>query len=148
MSTANRGKTAEAAVRKVLAAKASADFCWARWPDMHSGSRQPAPSDFITCWQGRLVLLEVKEVDSASRLPYKNFDTAQIARMRSWVMAGATAYALVYFSKSEEWFMASVNWFHENHRLEVNGKAVGSWDMANEKRWPKKELQKLLETYL
>lgn len=148
MTAANRGKGAEDAVKKALLLNTSADFSYARWPDFHAGSRQPAPADFISCCQGRLTLLEVKEVASASRLPYKNFDPAQIARMRSWVLSGATAYGLVYFTTSEKWFLAGIDWFHRNRITELNGKPVASWDMSKEKLWDRKELAHILKTYL
>lgn len=148
MTYGNRGKWAEGQVKKVLKGMESSGLVWNRWPDMHSGSRTPAPADFIICSQGQTILLEVKECKHRFRLPYANFPPDQIARMRAWQMAGAKTYALVYFSEAEEWFMAGIDWWFQNRISEKDGKVVGSWDTTGLIKFHRNELKNLLEDYL
>ena len=147
-TSGNRGKFAEGQVRKVLKGMESASMVWSRWPDLHAGSRAPAPADFIICSQGQTVLLEVKECNHTHRLPYPNFPPDQIARMRAWAMAGSKAYTLVYFSAADEWFMAGIDWWFQNRITERDGKVVGSWDTAGLLKFKKNELKMLLGDYL
>lgn len=148
MSVGNRGKYAEGQVRRVLATINSADFAFARWPDAHAGSRTPAPADFIICSQGQTILLEVKECQHTHRLPYPNFHMEQMARMRLWQLAGAKAYTLVYFAKSEQWFMAGLEWWYNNRITGKDGKVVGSWDTSDLPKFGKKELPSLIKNYI
>jgi len=120
MTTANRGKEAETKVRKKLQSMEAANCAHMRMPDTHSGSRVPTLSDFIFCKEGRLNLLEVKQVAHSYRLPHKNFAPDQIARMRNWQAAGAQAVVVIYFTPEEAWRVKPVDWF-----LQKDG---GSWN--------------------
>jgi penicillin-binding protein-related factor A (putative recombinase) len=130
MSTANRGKTAEAFVKRKLVSLESANTTHVRYPDARSGSFQVALADFLVLREGKLTLLEVKEVAHDYRLGYTNLSTSQISRLRMWKAAGANAHILVYHSTNKTWRAADVSWFFLNHKtLSDNGKPVGSWDM-------------------
>jgi hypothetical protein len=119
MSTANRGKWAEGRVRDWLKAAEKADTAFHRFPDAHAGSLVTTPSDFLTCRQGRLTLLEVKEVQHSTRLPHKNFAPDQIARMRMWKMAGAHTWVLVCHMPVKVWRCVPLDTFME--------RTGGSW---------------------
>ena len=131
MSTAaNRGKYAEGQVKKKLASLESARQAFARWPDARSGSFAVALADFLIMRDGRMTLLEVKEVNHEFRLPHTNLGTDQIGRMRAWASAGAQADVLVYHNTTKLWRVADIHWFHEGYRkVDGDGKKVGSWDL-------------------
>ena len=131
MSTVGtRGKTAETLVKKKLASLESARQAFYRVPDARSGSFAVALADFLIMRDGRMTLLEVKEVAHDFRLPHTNLDLSQIGRMRAWASAGAQADVLVYHSTTKLWRTAEIHWFHENYRkVDEKGKAVGSWDL-------------------
>lgn len=120
--TADRGKAAEAAVKKVLKSMESAGCVHHRFPDLRGGSMVTAPCDFMVLKNGKLTLLEVKSVGHLHRLPHKNFSPDQRARMRMWGMAGANAYVLVHFAPTKLWRYESAEWF-----MQMEG---GSWDMS------------------
>lgn len=119
MSTALRGKYAEGRVRDWLKNAEKADTAFMRMPDAHAGSLVTTPADFLTCRQGRLTLLEVKEVAHATRLPHKNVKPDQLARMRMWKMAGAHAWVLVCHMPMKLWRCVPIEEFIE--------KTGGSW---------------------
>jgi len=131
MSTAaNRGKYAEAQVKKKLAGLESARQSSYRVPDARSGSFAVALADFLIMRDGRMTLLEVKEVAHDFRLPHENLGLGQIGRMRAWASAGAQSDVLVYHRTTKLWRTASIQWFFENYRrVNETGKAVGSWDL-------------------
>lgn len=133
MSTiGTRGKTAEALVKKKLASLESARQSSYRVPDARSGSFAVALADFLIMRDGRMTLLEVKEVAHDFRLPHTNLDLSQIGRMRAWASAGAQADVLVYHSTTKLWRTAEIHWFHENYRkVDGDGKKVGSWDLRS-----------------
>ena len=133
MSTiGTRGKTAEALVKKKLASLESARQAHARWPDARAGSFAVALADFLIMRDGRMTLLEVKEVAHDFRLSHTNLGLDQIARMRMWASAGAQADVLVYHSTTKLWRTAEIHWFHENYRkVDGDGKKVGSWDLRS-----------------
>lgn len=133
MSTAaNRGKYAEAQVKKKLASLESARQAHARWPDARAGSFAVALADFLIMRDRRMTLLEVKEVAHDFRMSHTNLGLDQIARMRMWASAGAQADVLVYHSTTKLWRTAEIHWFHENYRkVDGDGKKVGSWDLRS-----------------
>lgn len=129
-TTANRGKTAEALVKKKLASLESARQAYARWPDARAGSFAVALADFLIMRDGRMTLLEVKEVAHDFRLSHGNLGTDQIGRMRAWSSAGAQAHVLVYHSTTKLWRAADIYWFYTGYRkVDGDGKKVGSWDL-------------------
>lgn len=132
MTTANRGKAAEAAVKKYLSSMESANFTHHRFGDFRSGSFVTAPCDFMAIKQGHTTLLEVKSVDHICRLPHKNASPDQIARMRNWEAAGAAAWVLVYFTPLKLWRAETVGYF-----LNREG---GSWNMSHIEAKPLPEI--------
>lgn len=122
MTYANRGKEAEALVKKHLTdLSKQANTMFYRFPDARAGSLQTAPADFMLLRKGELILIEVKEVAHSYRLPHGNL--TQVPKLRRFEMAGADCYVLVYFKPEEAWRVAHVDYF-----LETEG---GSWDMRN-----------------
>lgn len=132
MSQGTRGKYAEGQVKKKLASLESANQAYARWPDARAGSFAVALADFLIMRNGKITLLEVKEVENEFRLPYKNLDTSQIGRMRMWKAAGAQGHVLVYHTSTKLWRAADVSWFFLNYtKTNEAGKPVGSWDLRS-----------------
>ena len=123
MSTANRGKYAEAAVKKQLASINRMDFAWHRFPDARAGSFTPTLADFLAVDCGRVRLLEVKEVAHDYRLPRPNFSADSRARMRMFQAAGSVCEVLVYFSTIKKWRYADLEYF--------GTQTTGSWDMRD-----------------
>lgn len=132
-SPANRGKEAEALVKKRLEHLAkSANFVWYRPPDMRGGHRQEALADFMTLDSGVLTLIEVKQVQHDYRLPHSSVGVGQVARLRMWELAGASCYILVYHSTTRLWRAARAGYFSE--------RLGGSWDMRAIKTKPLEEV--------
>lgn len=110
--TANRGKHAEGKFRDMCKLyEKSAMFTYHRFPDAHSGSLVSAPADFQTLYNETLSLIEVKETENAIRLPYGNFKSEQVNRMRMWELAGARAFVLVYHKTTKYWRAYNVGAF-------------------------------------
>ena len=124
MSTADRGKYAEGVVKKLLKEMEANTFVHHRFPDARAGSFVTAPCDFMTLKEGKLTLIEVKAVEHAYRLPFKNMSVDQCARMRSWRAAGADAWVLVYFAPLKLWRAETVDYFMQR---EIGG----SWNMTH-----------------
>ena len=103
MAVGDRGKWAEGKVRDALKERAlRAEFQFMRLPDARAGSFQPTTADFLAVDSGRPFFLEVKEVNHVSRLPGKNFDQGQRARLAMWEAAGAKASVLICHSPLRE----------------------------------------------
>ena len=68
VTAANRGKYAEGKVKAELKKLEAANCTHHRFPDLHSGSRAPAPADFLILQSGRLRLLEIKQVEQNQQL--------------------------------------------------------------------------------
>lgn len=119
------GKSAEKDLQNVLKDLSTfREFLGWRLPDARAGSATAAIADFQLLHSGTAIFLEVKEVDHEFRLPYGNFDTDQVARMRRAEMAGALAVAAVYFTPAKLWRLAHINYFRD--------RSVGaSWDMRD-----------------
>lgn len=134
MSTANRGKVAEGLVKKRLEHLArSSTFVWHRFADMRAGVRQVALADFMFVNDGRLSLLEVKEVAHDFRLPHGNFSADQVARMRMWDIAGCDAIVLIHHSTTRLWRRLPADYFVT--------RVGGSWDL---RPYPTDTLENLL----
>lgn len=126
-----RGKYAEGKVQDFLKAfgEKRAAFDWGRIPDARSaGGRFPSqPGDFqFFRLKGPLALsglAEVKEISHPSRLPAKNFDKTQIARLRLRQMAGGVIVVLVCHMPEKVWRRVPLEFFLE--RL-----SQPSWDLA------------------
>lgn len=132
MTHANRGKAAEAAVKKLLSERESASFTHHRFADARAGSFVTAPCDFMAINKGHTTLIEVKSVDHTARLPHKNASPDQIARMRNWEAAGASAWVLVHFASLKLWRAETVGYF-----LQRDG---GSWNMSHLEPKPLKDI--------
>lgn len=119
---ANRGKYAEGQFRKVCKeCEGKANFAFHRFPDAHSGSMVTAPADFQTLYAGRMRLIEVKETKETNRLPYNNFASDQVARMRMWALAGAESWVLVYHTETKLYRLFAAEQFLERQE------GSGSW---------------------
>ncbi len=122
--SANRGKYAEGKVAEFLTEwkRKVAGFTFNRVLDAHASKgsmSSPQPGDFQWFLRGtytlhphklgrqfepiqglpftRNGLIEVKEVEHTHRLPYKNFETAQVGRMQIREMAGSEPLVLIAF---------------------------------------------------
>jgi len=120
-----RGKAAESAVRALLEKLNSyPTFDWSRIYDARSaGGKFPSrPGDFEFFFPGTHGLIEVKEVDHDFRLPAKNFDKGQIAKLRKRHMAGGIIIILVQHTTTKKWRRVDLNWIAQ--RLDQP-----SWDL-------------------
>ncbi len=127
-TTGTRGKWAEGEVRKYLVAAERGDTAFYRPPDARAGSLQAVMADFMTLRKGLLTLIEVKEVEHASRLPYKNFSADKVARMRVWQLAGAEAWVIVCHrvGKVRTWRLLPLDVFIQRDADTPNG----SWQLG------------------
>lgn len=128
MTTANRGKVAEAKLQKALQDYDGkhADFDWGRVYDAHSAGGKFAcqTGDFMWFHRNANGVIELKEVAHDYRLPTKNFNPGQIARMRKRMLAGAAASVVVYHSTTGKWRLVGLQYFLD--RLEDK-----SWDLRD-----------------
>ena len=107
-----RGKASEKQVSAALSTfDGRQDTTWWRVPDARAGSLQPALADFLLLHRQHLILIEVKEVAHAFRLPFHNFDVGQVARMRRFKLAGAHSFVLTYFKPLKKWRCVEIDWF-------------------------------------
>lgn len=117
-----RGKWAEGRLKAHFKKLENATAAHFRFPDARSGSLQTAPADFAFLRDGKLYLIEVKEVHHDFRLPHGNFRSDQVARMRLWEAAGATSLVLIFHSTTAKWRVLPASFFVERHG--------GSWDLS------------------
>lgn len=113
-------------------------FSWYRMPDAHAGSLKTALADYMTMHKQQFRLVEVKEVAHGYRFPHKNFDADKVARIRTWVMAGASASVVIAFRPPEGktvWRVSELDRF-----LVREG---GSWDLRD---LPELTVQQALES--
>lgn len=132
MAHANRGKWAEGQVKEGLALLAkSSTFCYEKLADAYAGFMRAAITDFLVLDTGKIIILEVKEVDHEYRLPKGNFEVEQRNRQKMWALAGASPWILVAFKKlrgtgrldnKKMWVAAKVT------DLPDLGPGQGSWD--------------------
>ena len=124
MTTANRGKHAESLLKLYLTKLAKqADTAFFRLPDAHSGAFTPTLADFLLLNKGQLYLIECKQVNHPTRLPYANFKDSQVARMRVWQLAGAQAIVLIYHTPLDAWRGLPLDHFLDRSQ-------GGSWDLS------------------
>lgn len=137
-SPSNRGKVAERLVKQELdKLTVRANFDYERITDAFSsrgGATISRPGDFLAFDNGTAVLLEVKEVAHAFRLPKPNFPPDQRARMNKRALAGCMCCVLVYSSVSKLWRYLPLSFFDTG--------TTGSWDLREE---PETELRPLFE---
>lgn len=134
MSAANRGKNAEKAVSTYLTALSQkvAAFDWHRQYDARSASgRFPAqPGDFAFYRKGCHGLIEVKEVEHDYRLPKKNFDNDQIAKLHKRALAGGMIGIVINFTTTKKWVLVPL----EFYRLNLD---LPSWDLRGFEQYDK-----------
>lgn len=123
-SAANRGKEAEAGMRRYLdGLNRSGSAAFYRLPDAKAGSLLPTLADFLLMVSGKTYLIEVKQTDHAYRLPHGNFDKSQVARQRIWQSAGAVSVVLIYHKGLGLWRGYPIDRF-----IDREG---GSWDLRD-----------------
>lgn len=126
-SPADRGKSLEQRFRALCKEQENRQgFAFHRFPDARAGSRKEAPADYQTMSDGIFRLIECKECKYDGRLPYGNFDKAQVGRMRLWALAGKSTaqgrgFVLVHHTTKDNYTVAKV----ENFIERKEGK--GSW---------------------
>lgn len=127
MAIGTRGKVAEGRVQKWLARQGEREvsFDWERVYDARSagGKFGARTGDFVFFSAGTNGAIEVKEVEHDFRLPAKNFDKAQIARLFKRELAGGKAVVLVLHTTTGKWRSAPLSYFRE--RL-----SQPSWDLS------------------
>lgn len=72
-------------------------------------------------------VIEVKETNSTTSLPYANFENHQIGKLLRRKFAGGNAFALIHIGANTEtpsWVWASVEWLQANRTEERK-----SWDL-------------------
>ena len=122
VEAADRGKSLEERFKAMCKHyEKSANFASHRFPDARAGSFVTAPSDFQTCYNSKLRLIECKEVSFDNRLPYGNFKSDQVARMRLWQLAGAGAWVLIYHTGIKLYRVLPID------RFLVRDPSKGSW---------------------
>ena len=130
VTAANRGKYAESKVKAELKKLEAANCTHWRCPDAHAGSFVTAPADFLILQNGKLRLLEVKQVELPERLPYSNFKVEQVNRLRMWNLAGADTFVLVYHVPHKAWRLIPADWFRNRPLKTATDKPIGSWVLS------------------
>lgn len=125
MTYADRGKKAEGLMKSMLMKLESAKVASHRFPDAHSGSFAVAPADYMVMNDGKLFMLEVKEVRHDYRLPFANYGKDQVARQRMFQFAGAYSYCVIRHSTTGMWRYREVDYF-------LDRSEGASWDLRNE----------------
>ena len=127
-SSTNRGKVAEGLFQKELVKKeaAVAGFTFERIYDAHSARgamANPRSGDFCLYFKGMNILVEIKEVAHAFRLPRQNFERGQRARMKKRELAGSKCFVVIYHSTTETWRLLPLSFF--------GFEDTGSWDVQD-----------------
>lgn len=136
------GKWAEKEVRKVLQEMSDAHlhFAFNRTLDARSaGGKFPAQAgDFQWFYNLPLIditcngIIEVKQVEHLYRLPFKNFETDDYARVHKRELAGSRVLVLVAHKlekmkpKDVTWRALPLSYFADRNDV----KGVGSWDLS------------------
>jgi hypothetical protein len=139
--TANRGKSAEAAVMAYLKAydEKHQDFDFARNYDAHSagGRFQRQTGDFQFYMGKGHGVIEVKEVAHDFRLPHKNMGTDSVGKLWKRQLAGGLVIVLVNHTTTGLWRVPLFETFRKREG--------GSWDLS---AWPTFGSCKLALDYL
>lgn len=149
MSAANRGKYSEDKIREVLK-KFEIDylrFTFNRIPDAHAagGKAQPQAGDFQTFYMSEFKgssnsLIEAKETEHPSRLPYKNFSPDAVGRAYKRQLAGSDVIVLVCCKPLKEWRLMPLDFFRERNEATPSG----SWVLTGYPTFTTKELHDVL----
>ena len=140
-SEANRGKVAETLMKKALQSleKTRHNLCFERIADARSSrgmSSNPRDGDFVIYHAGKNILIELKEVGHAVRLPKPNFPNDQKARLKKRQLAGTICKVVVYHSTTGVWRLLDLDYFDLG--------LTGSWDLTETKAYNLKEVIKCL----
>jgi len=123
----SQGKVSETRVQEYLKAKGEADkhFDWHRAFDARSagGKAQRVCGDFGWYRPGDHGVIEVKETEFDNRLPYKNYELHQVAKVVVRQLAGGRPIVLIYSKSTRLWRTFGIEFFQ--HR--DNTKGIGSW---------------------
>lgn len=149
MSAANRGRYTEDKVRDVLKKfeENHLRFTFNRIPDAHAagGKAQPQAGDFQSFYQTELGssknhLIEAKETEHPTRLPYKNFSPDAVARAHKRQLAGSEVIVLVCCKPLKEWRLIPLDFFRERNAATPSG----SWVLTGYPTFTTKELHDVL----
>jgi hypothetical protein len=149
MSAANRGKYTEDKVREVLKAIECDHlrFTFNRIPDAHAagGKAQPQAGDFQAFYKDMFggswnFLIEAKETEHPSRLPYKNFSPDAVARAYKRQLAGSQTIVLVCSKPTKEWRLIPLDFFRERNAATPSG----SWVFSGFPAFTTKQLHDVL----
>lgn len=142
---ANRGKYAEGKVRErlVVLSDTHSNFCFNRNLDAHAAGGRFAPQagDFQAFARTDLLLagdqkgsrnfiIEVKEVAHATRLPYKNYSSDKVARVKARDWAGTECLVLICHKLPKAkpvWRAVPQAFFYERNEATPSG----SWDLSS-----------------
>lgn len=131
MSSANRGKYAEGKVKDYLNKinEAMLNFDFERVLDAHAaGGRFQSRTGDFTWWAPELHgVIEVKEVEHAFRLPYKNVSTESIAKLVKRQLAGGQISILVCHQPMKLWRAVPLERLRERDKDTPSG----SWDLSD-----------------
>lgn len=134
MSAADRGKKAEKDVAKYLAEMSAriAVFDWHRVYDARSaGGRFAAqPGDYAFYTPHAHGLVEAKEVEHDFRLPKKNFEKEQIAKLHKRQIAGGQICIVINFTTTKLWRLVPLSFF-------ILHLDQPSWDLTGFPTFPK-----------
>ena len=127
---ASQGKSAESKVADYLADMDAKHlhFDWHRGYDARSagGKFQRVAGDYSFYRLEDYGIFEVKEVDHANRLPYKNYEFSKVAKAVKRELAGGRVLVVIYFSKIDAWRWKPISFFQKRDQN------VGSWDFSND----------------
>lgn len=129
-AAANRGKYAEGKVREHLAKldTAMANFDFERVLDAHAaGGRFNARTGDFSWWAPEdHGVIEVKEVQHAFRLPYKNYEREKVNRCRKRQLAGGHIFVMVCHMPAKIWRVPPFTIFLQRDPTTPSG----SWDLT------------------
>lgn len=139
MTAANRGKYAEGKVRDYLKMidAAVVNFDFERVLDAHAaaGRFQSRTGDF-SWWAPELHgVIEVKEVEHPTRLPYKNVTREGMAKLRKRSWAGGQIMILVCHMPEQIWRVVPMAYLDKRDSATPSG----SWDLSQFPTYPSVE---------
>ncbi len=125
---ASRGKSAEDKIKAVFAPLLDRKvFDFERNYDARSAGGiafARRTGDFTWYAQGRHGAIEVKEVEHGYRLPFKNLENHQLAKLRRRAWAGGEVVVLVRFMPEDVWRQVGID------DLPEKTSPSGSWDLS------------------
>lgn len=139
MTAANRGKHAEKKVREYLKKidEATVNFDFERVLDAHAaGGRFASRTGDFSWWAPEMHgVIEVKEVEHPTRLPYKNVSTESVAKLRKRYLAGGQVMILVCHMPMDVWRLVPLPMLLKRD----SSTPSGSWDLSQFPTYPSVE---------